>query len=104
MSSQPAAQPSRLRFLTFDPEIFWALHKQKILIGAALLIAALLGRQPLFRDPGDPEPEGRGGLCRGRFGGGWQAVIRQFPNSIAAGNSYLRIAVKLREDGKYSGL
>ena len=32
---------------------------------------------------------------------GWQAVIHEFPNSIAAGNSYLRIGTKLREDSKY---
>ena len=32
---------------------------------------------------------------------GWQAVIHEFPDSIAAGNSYLRIGSKLRDDGKY---
>ena len=33
---------------------------------------------------------------------GWRAVIREFPDSIAAGNSFLRIGSKLREDNKYS--
>ena len=33
---------------------------------------------------------------------GWQAVIREFPDSIAAGNSYLRIGSKLRDEGKYA--
>src|SRR5271166_6026514 len=93
MSSQPAAQPSD-PVSTFDPEIFWALHRQKILIGAALLIAALLGSSLYFGIQAIQSQKAEAAE-------GWQAVIRQFPNAIAAGNSYLRIAVKLRDDGKY---
>jgi TolA-binding protein len=77
MSSQPAAQPSD-PVSTFDPEIFWALHKQKILSQKA---------EAAYATADSVE--------------GWRAVIRQFPNAIAGGNSYLRIAVKLRNDGKY---
>ena len=100
MSSQPAAQPSD-PVSTFDLEVFWALHKQKILIGAVLLLAALVGSSLYF---GFRAIQGQKAVAA--YSGadsveGWRAVIRQFPDSIAAGNSYLRIAVKLRDDGKY---
>ncbi len=100
MSSQPAAQPSD-PVSTFDPEIFWALHKQKILIGAALLVAALLGSSLYFGIQAIQSQKAEAAYATADSVEGWQAVIRQFPNAIAAGNSYLRIAVKLRDDGKY---
>lgn len=63
MTSQPAAQPSE-PVSTFDLEIFWTLHKQKILIGAALLVAALLGSSLYFgfqamqsQKAGQPTPQ-----------------------------------------------
>jgi hypothetical protein len=99
MSSQPAAQPSD-PVSTFDPEIFWALHKQKILIGAALLIAALLGSSLYFGIQAIQSQKAEAAYATADSVEGWRAVIHQFPNAIAAGNSYLRIAVKLREDGK----
>ena len=100
MSSQPAAQPSD-PVSTFDPEIFWALHKQKILIGAVLLLAALLGSSLYFGFQAIQSQKAEAAYAAADSVEGWQAVIRQFPDSIAAGNSYLRIAVKLRDDGKY---
>jgi TolA-binding protein len=100
MSSQPAAPPSD-PVSTFDLEIFWTLHKQKILIGAALLIAALLGCSVYFGLQAIQSEKAQAAYAAADSIEGWQALIRQFPNAIAAGNSYLRIAVKLRDDGKY---
>lgn len=100
MPSQPAAQPSR-PVSTFDPEIFWALHKQKILAGALLLVVILLGGaiyvgfQAIKTQKAEAAYAGADSVER------WQAVIREFPDSIAAGNSYLRIGSKMREEGKY---
>ncbi len=100
MSSQPAAQPSD-PVSTFDLEIFWTIHKQKILIGAALLIAALIGSSIYFGFQAIQSQKAQAAYAAADSVEGWQAVIRQFPNVIAAGNSYLRMAVKLRDDGKY---
>jgi TolA-binding protein len=100
MSSQPAAQPSE-PVSSFDLEIFWTLHKQKVLIGAALLIAASLGISIYYGFQAIQKQKAEVAYGAADSVEGWQGVIREFPNAIAAGNSYLRIAVKLREDGKY---
>ena len=47
MSTEPTAHPSP-PLSTFDPEIFWALHKQKILVGAVVLVLALIGASIYF--------------------------------------------------------
>jgi tetratricopeptide (TPR) repeat protein len=100
MSSQPAAQPSQ-PLSTFDPEIFWALHKQKLLIVAAVLITTLLGGSIYFGLQAVKAQKAEAAYAGADSIEGWQAVIREFPDSIAAGNSFLRIGSKLREDNKY---
>jgi TolA-binding protein len=100
MSSQPAAQPSQ-PLSTFDPEIFWALHKQKLLIVAAVLIITLLGGSIYFGLQAVKAQKAEAAYAGADSIEGWQAVIREFPDSIAAGNSFLRIGSKLREDNKY---
>jgi TolA-binding protein len=100
MTSQPAAQPSQ-PLSTFDAEIFWALHKQKILLGALVLVVVLLGGSIYFGLQAARAQKAEAAYAAADSIGGWQTVIRKFPNSIAAGNSYLRIGSKLREDGKY---
>jgi len=100
VGSQPATQPSH-PISTFDPEIFWALHKQKILIGAIVLIAVLLGSGAYFGFQAIQTQKAEAAYAAADSVERWQSVIRRFPNAIAAGNSYLRIAVKLRDEGKY---
>jgi tetratricopeptide (TPR) repeat protein len=94
------AEPSR-PISSFDPEVFWALHKQKIVLGAILAVLILLGGSVYFGMQAIQTQNAEKAYSRADSIEGWQAVIRQFPNSIAAGNAYLRIAAKLREDGKY---
>src|ERR1700722_6454798 len=96
----PAAQPSQ-PLSTFDPEIFWTLHKQKILVGALLLVLILLGGSIYFGLQAARAQKAEAAYAAADSIESWQAVIRQFPDSIAAGDSYLRIGSKLREDGKY---
>jgi outer membrane protein assembly factor BamD (BamD/ComL family) len=100
MSSQPAAQPSR-PVSTFDPEIFWVVHKQKILVGAILLIVLLLGSAIYIGLQAINTQKAQAAYAAADSVETWQAVIREFPDSMAAGNSYLRIGAKLREEGKY---
>jgi tetratricopeptide (TPR) repeat protein len=100
MTSQPAAQPSQ-PLSTFDPEIFWALHKQKILAGAIVLIVVILGGSIYFGLQAIKSQKAEAAYAAADSVEGWQAVIREFPDSIAAGDSYLRIGSKMRENSKY---
>jgi tetratricopeptide (TPR) repeat protein len=100
MTPQPAAQPSQ-PLSTFDPEIFWALHKQKILAGALVLILLLLGGSIYFGLQAVKAQKAEAAYAAADSIEGWQAVIREYPGSIAAGNSYLQIGSKLRENSKY---
>jgi TolA-binding protein len=99
-ADQPAAQPSP-SLSTFDPEIFWALHKQKILAAALVLIVVLLGGSIFFGLQAVKNQKAEAVYAAADSIEGWQAVIREFPDSITAGDSYLRIGSKLREDSKY---
>jgi tetratricopeptide (TPR) repeat protein len=94
------AEPSR-SISSFDPEVFWALHKQKIVLGAVLAVLILLGGSIYFGMQVVQTQNAEKAYSATQSIEAWQAVIRQFPNSVAAGNAYLRIAAKLREDGKY---
>jgi hypothetical protein len=100
MSSEPAAHPSP-PLSTFDPEIFWALHKRKFLLGALVLVVVLIGGSIYIGLQAVKAQKAEAAYAAVNSVEGWQAVIHEFPDSIAAGNSYLRIGSKLREDGKY---
>ncbi|HEX7194748.1 MAG TPA: tetratricopeptide repeat protein [Chthoniobacterales bacterium] len=100
MTSQPMAEPSQ-PISSFDPEVFWALHKQKIVLGAALAVLVLLCSSIYFGLQIIQTQNAEKAYSAAQSFEAWQAVIRQYPNSIAAGNAYLRIGAKLREDGKY---
>jgi outer membrane protein assembly factor BamD (BamD/ComL family) len=94
------AEPSR-PISSFDPEVFWALHKQKIILGAVLAVLIVLGISAYFGIQAIQTQNAEKAYSRANSTEEWQAVIRQYPNSVAAGNAYLRIASKLREAGKY---
>jgi tetratricopeptide (TPR) repeat protein len=100
MSSEPAAHPSP-SLSTFDPEIFWALHKRKVILGALIVAVVLIGGSIYFGLQAVKTQKAEAAYAAVSSVEGWQAVIHEFPDSIAAGNSYLRIGSKLREDGKY---
>jgi tetratricopeptide (TPR) repeat protein len=101
MATQPMAGSSS-PISSFDPEVVWALHKRKIVWGAALAVLILLGGSVYFGIKAIQTQKAEKVYSAAQSIEGWQAVIRQFPNSTAAGNAYLRIAAKLTEDGKYS--
>src|SRR6516162_2333140 len=101
MTSQPMAEPSQ-PISSFDPEVFWALHKQKIVLGAALAVLFLLCGSIYFGLQIIQTQNAEKAYSAAQSIEAWQGVIRHYPNSVAAGNAYLRIGAKLREDGKYS--
>jgi tetratricopeptide (TPR) repeat protein len=96
-SEPPAAEPSSS---SIDREVFWLLHKQKILAGAAALLAILLGYGIYLGIQALQTQKAEQAYATANSIDAWRAVIRQFPGSMAAGNASLRIAMKLRDDGK----
>ena len=95
------AEPSQ-HISAFDPEVFWALHKQKIVLGAALAVLFLLCGSIYFGLQIIQTQNAEKAYSAAQSIEAWQGVIRQYPNSVAAGNAYLRIGAKLSEEGKYS--
>jgi tetratricopeptide (TPR) repeat protein len=100
MTNQPMTEPSR-PISSFDPQVFWALHKQKIILSAALGILILVCGSAYFGLQYVQTQNAEKAYSAAQSIEAWQALIRQFPNSVAAGNAYLRIAAKLAQDGKY---
>jgi tetratricopeptide (TPR) repeat protein len=96
-SEPPAAEPSSS---SIDREVFWLLHKQKILVGAAALLVVLLGYAIYLGIQTLQTQKAERAYAAADSIDAWRAVIRQFPGSMAAGNASLRIAMKLRDDGK----
>jgi TolA-binding protein len=77
------------------------LDKQKVLIGALVLVLALLGGSIYFGLQAVKAKKAEAAYAAADSIEGWRTVIRDFPDSIAAGNSYLRIGSKLRDGSKY---
>jgi TolA-binding protein len=99
MSSQPAETPPQ-PIPTFDAEIIWAVHKQKIIAGALVLVAILLGAGIFYGLKTINNLKAEAAYAAADSVEGWQSVVREFPTSVAAGNSYLRIGDAQRDAGK----
>jgi TolA-binding protein len=99
MTNQPAETPPQ-PIPTFDPEIIWAVHKQKIIAGALVLVAILLGAGIFYGLKTVNNQKAEAAYAMADSLEGWQSVIREFPNSVAAGNSYLRVGEVQRDAGK----
>ena len=99
MTRQPAETPPH-PIPKFDPEIIWAVHKQKIIAGVLVLVAILLGAGVFYTLEAINNQKAEDAYAEADSVEGWQKVIRDFPSSVAAGNSYLRIGETLRDAGK----
>jgi TolA-binding protein len=99
MTDQPAETPPQ-PIPTFDPEIIWAVYRQRIIAGALVLAVILLGAGIFYGLQTINTQQAEAAYAAADTVEGWQRVIREFPNSVAAGNSYLRIADTQRDAGK----
>ncbi len=99
MTSQPPETPPQ-PIPTFDPEIIWAVHKQKIIAGALVLVVLLLGAGIFYVLKTMNNEKAEAAYAAADSIETWQSVVRDFPNSVAAGNSYLRIGEAQRNAGK----
>jgi tetratricopeptide (TPR) repeat protein len=99
MSIRPVVEPAPS---SFDPIVFWSLHRTKIIYGAAAvaLLLVIFGMVIGYRAVQTQKAEVA--FAAAEISGDWQSVISHYPGSTAAGNAYLRLAAKLAADGKYS--
>ena len=100
MTSRPVTEPAVTP--PIDPSLFWMLHKQKILAGAAALILFLIGFGAYLGYKAVQNQRAESAYAAAASIEDWRSVIAHFPGSAAAGNAYLRIAAKQVEDGKYA--
>ena len=99
MAIRPAVEPAPS---SFDPIVFWSLHRTKIIYGsvAVALLLVILGVIMGYRAV--QTQKAAAAFAAAETNGDWQSVISQYPGSTAAGNAYLRLAAKLAAEGKYS--
>ena len=101
MTTQPMAEPSH-PISAFDPEIIWELHKKKIIVAAIVVLLVLIGGGGYLAYQAFENQKAAGAYAGADSVEAWRSVISRYPGSVAAGNSYLRIAAQLRSEGKYS--
>ncbi|MBV8899732.1 MAG: tetratricopeptide repeat protein [Verrucomicrobia bacterium] len=99
MTSRPVVEPAPS---SFDPVVFWSLHRTKIIYGsvAVALLLVIVGTVIGYRAVQTQKADAA--FAAAESSGDWQSVISQYPGSTASGNAYLRLAAKLAADGKYS--
>ncbi|MBW0001001.1 MAG: tetratricopeptide repeat protein [Verrucomicrobia bacterium] len=99
MAIRPVVEPAPS---SFDPIVFWSLHRTKIVYGsvAAALLLVIVGIVAGYRAIQTKNAEAA--FAAAEADGDWQSVISHYPGSTAAGNAYLRLAAKLAADGKYA--
>ncbi len=94
-------QPENVVSTEFDPFDYWDRHKTKIILFGALILFAL-AISIFYR----VTTERRKSESRQLFGQaenaeGYQKVIAQFPDSVAAANARLLLAAEQRQAGKF---
>ncbi|MEI8233385.1 MAG: tetratricopeptide repeat protein [Verrucomicrobiota bacterium] len=84
-----------------NPVEIWYLYKTKILLYGGILLAALV-IFAAFQLHDTLRTNGSEALYeKAQTDGNFQAVLQQYPGTIAAGNAALRLADKLRTEKKY---
>jgi len=99
MTSRP---PTEQSVTHVDPGLFWMLHKEKIIAGAAALVLLLIGFGAYVGYQAVRNQKAAAAYAAAGSIDGCRSVIARFPGSAAAGNAYLRIAAQQAEDGKYA--
>jgi len=93
--------PEPAESVHLTPLEIWYMYKTKILTYAGIIIAALLiyAAYQLYvyrRTSGSEEL-----YAKAQTVAGYEAVLKQYPGTVAAGNAALRMGEKLRSEQKY---
>jgi tetratricopeptide (TPR) repeat protein len=99
MAIRPVVEPAPS---SFDPIVFWSLHRTKIIYGSVAVVLLLVIFGIVIGYRAVQAQKAGAAFAAAETSGDWQSVISDYPGSTAAGNAYLRLAAKLAADGKYS--
>jgi TolA-binding protein len=97
MSTNSTAEPP---VSSFDPVLFWTLHRRPIIGGAIAIVLAALAVGFYFGYEAFQAQSATAAYAAASSIDGWRSVIKHYPGSVAAGNASLRIAARLAADGK----
>ncbi len=85
----------------FDPLVFWIQHKTKIVLLVGLLVVGLatFAVSEYIRTKKNTSAQEL--FAKADSADAFRKVIAEFPGTAAAGNAHLKLAEKLREEGKF---
>jgi len=98
MSTQNETSPPAS---TFDPELAWALHGHKIIVGLAILVVIGLGVGGYLLYQNVRNSRANNSYLNAKDIGAWQRVVRKYPGTSAAGNAWLRIGAAQAQAGDF---
>ena len=88
MAIRPAVEPAPS---SFDPILFWSLHRTKIIYGSVAVALLLLILAIVMGYRAVQTQKAGAAFAAAEASGDWQSVISRYPGSTAAGNAYLRL-------------
>jgi TolA-binding protein len=85
----------------FDPLVFWIQHKTKIVLLIALLVVGLVtfGIAEYLRVSKAHAAQAL--FAKAESADDYRKLISEYPGTAPAGNAHLKLAEKLREEGKF---
>jgi tetratricopeptide (TPR) repeat protein len=86
---------------TFDPELAWALHGRKFIVGlAALIVIALaIGGYLIYQNVRNSRANNS--YLNATKVDAWRRVVKKYPGTVAAGNAWLRIGAAEAQAGDF---
>jgi TolA-binding protein len=85
----------------FDPLVFWIQHKTKIVLLVGLLTVGLATFAISEYIRAKNNTAARELFSKANSAESFRTVIKEYPGTAAAGNAYLMLAEKLREESKF---
>jgi tetratricopeptide (TPR) repeat protein len=98
MSTQNETSPPAS---TFDPELAWALHGHKIIVGLVALVVIALGIGGYLLCQNIRNSRANNSYLKATDIGAWQRVVKKYPGTVAAGNAWLRIGAAQARAGDF---
>lgn len=82
-----------------DAELFWARHRQSIIVGVAVLLLVAGGTAAWFVNAHNTQVASQELFAAAKNPEAWREVIAKYPGSEPAANAYFLLAESLREQG-----
>ena len=99
---QPPADDRIYESDGLDAELFWAKHRQSIIIGAIVVVLAVGGTVGWFINAHNTKLASQKLFAASNSPEAWREVIAKYPASQPASDAYFLLAESLREQGNVS--